>query len=70
MRPSKLTPGRKVICGGRVMTFIRRDRQPNHTAMNWFQCPDYVGLDGAEDKGLVSMTDHYAAKHIQLKEAA
>lgn len=66
MRPSKLKPGAVVLCNGREMTFVKRIRTVG-PAVNIFQCKDYVGLHGPNDKGLCEMTDVYAARSLELK---
>ena len=72
MRPTLLRPGMKVVCGGRVMTFLRREksRLPGN-AINWFQCDDFRGLDGPTDEGTCTMNDARVARWVYLhKEAA
>lgn len=66
MKPTALKPGRKVICSGRVMTFLKRIKaccgQP---AENWFQCDDYRGLNGPSDDGRCTMTDYQVAHKVE-----
>lgn len=49
----------------RTFTFIRRDRQPCRSAVNIFQCDDYRGLNGPDDKGITHLTDYQVTKIIQ-----
>ena len=71
MRPTLLKAGCQVTCEGRVMTFLRRDTQPFHPAVNWFQCDDYRGLNGPTDDGRCTMSDYRVSRLVErLQEAA
>jgi hypothetical protein len=51
------------IWRGRLIHFVERtQRRGTEPAMNVFRVDDFVGLNGENDKGLVSFTDR------QLKE--
>lgn len=65
MKAKFLKPGAIVNVGGRMMTFLRRERQIGRQALNWFQCDAYRGLNGPDDVGLCHMTDRYFAKNAQ-----
>jgi hypothetical protein len=66
-----LKPGRKVLVAGigspQPMTFVRRDRaccgQP---AVNVFQCDEYRGLNGPEDKGICTMSDYRVSRFVEV----
>jgi hypothetical protein len=65
-RPSKLRPGTRVLCGGRVMTFL--ERQPGYGPLgprSLFQCDDYRGLNGPNDDGKCTMTDPYVVANCR-----
>lgn len=64
MKPTSLKPGDQVICSGRRMEFIRRDRQPCRAAVNVLRCDDYRGLNGPADDGTCHMTDHYLSRNV------
>ena len=61
MKPTSLHPGIAVVIGERLMTFIRRDRDAR-PPQNVFQCMDFVGLDGAGDNGLCTVTDYRVSR--------
>lgn len=71
MKPTLLKPGRKVLVSGILghaqMTFVRRDRaccgQP---AVNVFQCDEFRGLNGPEDKGLCTMSDYRVSRFVEV----
>lgn len=65
MRPTLLKAGDQVRVDGRVMTFLRRDRQPCRSAVNWFQCEAYRGLNGPSDDGRCTMTDYAVSRHCE-----
>ncbi len=65
MKPTLLVPGRYYACDGRLMVFVRRDRQSTVApAVNWFQCEAYRGLNGPADDGKCSMNDARVVRHV------
>ncbi len=73
MRPILLKPDDKILCRGRVMTFLRRESRSRgfSRTLNWFLCPDYAGQIAPNDPGHCTMTDHYVSKHVtRFQEAA
>ena len=64
MKPTSLHPGTAVVIEGRRMTFIRRDRD-TRPPQNVFQCNDFIGLDGAEDNGLCTVTDYRVSRFMK-----
>jgi len=65
IRPSKLKAGDKVICDRRVMTFVSRQASPYCSTRCVFRCDDYVGMNGAKDKGECWMSDNYVVRHCR-----
>ncbi len=64
MRPKLLKPGMQVRMDGRLMTFVRRfPAQCGRGAENIFQCADYVGLYGPDDRGITRASDHHVSRH-------
>ena len=61
MRPSTLNPGDIVLGDNRRMTFVRRDRRLGFCL---FQCDDYRGMNGPEDRGITEATDQYVTRHF------
>ena len=59
MSVTSLKPGDKVMFDGRPMTFIRRDRWSREC---FFQCDDFIGVNGPGDKGICTTTDHRVNK--------
>jgi hypothetical protein len=55
MRVAALKPGLKCRWHGRALEFIERVKERR---VNVFRCPDFVGLNGPDDRGLVEFTDH------------
>jgi hypothetical protein len=56
-RPSQLTPGRRCLWKGREIIFRRRITSAQGSPRCVFICPEFAGLDGPNDKGLVEFTD-------------
>lgn len=70
MKPTTLKPGMKVLCDGREMTFVRRDKAYCGTpATNWFQCEDYRGINGPLDDGKCTMSDYRVSRNVQPHSA-
>jgi hypothetical protein len=68
MKPTLLRRGMKVLCDGRTMTCVRRDKaQCCQPATCWFQCDDYCAMNGPGDNGLCTMSD---ARVLRPVEAA
>jgi hypothetical protein len=69
MRPTLLRPNQRVAVDDgfgqrREMVFLRRDRQPCRPAVNYFQCDAFIGLYGAGDKGVCTMTDYRVSRFV------
>jgi hypothetical protein len=66
MRPTLLKPGMVVDVNGRRMTFLRREKPYcGRGALSWFQCDAYRGINGPNDDGKCTMTDHYVVKNVK-----
>ncbi|HEY3863767.1 MAG TPA: hypothetical protein VGO59_17970 [Verrucomicrobiae bacterium] len=64
MKATTLKPGQEVRLHGRKMTFVKRLRGGHDicgAARNVFRCPDYAGLNGPKDAGLVEFSDQMLA---------
>jgi hypothetical protein len=58
IKAADLNKGDKFQWRGRTLEFIERaPRQGTRQAKNIFHCPDYVGLNGHGDKGMVEFSD-------------
>lgn len=64
--PRLLKSGQWLVCqtssAAREMQFSHRD----YRGMYWLRCPDYAGLNGPGDQGMVKMSGHYIARTCQL----
>lgn len=52
MKATQLRKGDWVKVGRRTMRFLERDERGSYV----FECEDYIGLNGPDDKGIVSMS--------------
>lgn len=64
MKPTLLKPGMKVVCHGRQMTFLRREKNHLSSPVNWFQCADYRGLNGPNDDGKCTLSDSRVSREV------
>jgi hypothetical protein len=55
MKPSQLKKGDSVLCAVRQYVFVDRDASRRVCT---FQCNEFRGLNGPDDKGYVTMTDY------------
>jgi hypothetical protein len=68
MRPTLLKPGQQVVCDGRMMLFVRRDKgYCARPGVNVFRCDDYRGLNGPADDGTCTMTDYRVSRFVNPK---
>ena len=61
MKPSELRPGDRVLppFSRTVLTFVKRiPRSAGRQAQNVFHAPEYVGLNGPDDKGQCVALDY------------
>jgi hypothetical protein len=64
MKAKVLKAGQEITLHGRKMTFVGRLRNGIEIAgptRNVFRCPDYAGLNGPADTGLVEFSDQMLA---------
>lgn len=65
MKPTLLKPGRQVVCDGNVMTFVRREKSYcGRSALNYFQCDAFRGLNGPSDTGVCTMNDQRVSRYV------
>lgn len=66
VRSADLRPGTKWRWRGHVLEFVERiSRRGRLAARNIFCCEDFVGLDGPDDRGLLTFTDQALAREME-----
>ncbi|CTR35108.1 hypothetical protein BHJ67_000864 [Escherichia coli] len=76
MKPTDLTPSQRVLITpsfGQSTpyhgTFIRRvPRQQGLSAYSVFLVDEFAGLNGPDDPGNITCSDHYISRHVQPLE--
>lgn len=75
MKPTSLRHGDRLrytrgLSPDRIYVFLRRTpRLLNQPAVSLLHCPDYVGLNGPDDRGLITVSD-YELSHNFARVAA
>lgn len=69
MKPTSLRHGDRLhymrgLSPDRIYVFLRRTRpQFNRPAVSVLRCADYVGLNGPDDQGLITVSDYELSRH-------
>ena len=65
MKATQLRKGDQVRLRRRAMRFLERDERGSYV----FECEDYIGLNGLDDRGIVSMSARqFAAMGAQREQ--